>query len=590
MARIDPHSYADDGQPSVTHLDWDARVDFGATVITAEAVLRLAAAPVEAVPLDLDTRGLVIETVETERGQSLAWDLADPDPVLGARLRVHLTAGVDGLRIRYRTGPNASALQWLAPDQTSSGAPFLYSQCQAIHARSLIPVQDTPSRRITYTAALRVPSDLQALMAAEALGTEPSGGATAVARFRMPQPIAPYLFALAVGMLEARDLGARTRVWAEPAILDAAAHEFADVDAMLTTGERLFGPYDWERYDLLVLPAAFPYGGMENPRLTFLTPTVVAGDRSQVSVVAHELAHSWTGNLVSNANAEHFWLNEGFTTYAERRIVEALSGVEAAALDWALGRRALDEAIALFKQQGQTALTLLRTRLEGLDPDEGYSVVPYEKGALFLRALEDAVGRERFDHLLHAYITRFRFQALTTEDFEAFAEEQLPGALALVGSERWLREPGVPSDAPRMSTARLDAIESLGTRLPSDTEAAAWRAVEWELYVESLPEDVSTDVLAEIDGRFHLTAAKGYDVLTAWLALGLKRGYAPAVARAEEVLGTVGRMKYLKPLYRVMAGRAETRQLARALYDRFQPRYHPIARQVIPGVLESAGG
>ncbi len=300
--RRDPHSYADDTQPQVTALDWAARVDFATRTLDCTATLQLGAPTVQAGPLDLDTRELRIDAVESG-GQPLPWTLAEAEPIVGSRLRVQLPKGADSVTIRYRTAPSASALQWLTPAQTAGGAqPFLFSQCQAIHARSIVPVHDTPRSRITYTATLDVPAPLRALMAARHDGRDAQAATgRAVERWTMPQPIPPYLLAFAVGELASREVGPRSRVWAEPATLDAAAWEFAGVDAMLTTAESLFGPYDWERFDILTMPPSFPYGGMENPRLTFLTPTLLAGDRSLVSVVAHELAHSWTGNLVTNA-------------------------------------------------------------------------------------------------------------------------------------------------------------------------------------------------------------------------------------------------------------------------------------------------
>ncbi|MFN7133676.1 MAG: M1 family aminopeptidase/hydrolase, partial [Myxococcales bacterium] len=412
MARLDPHSYNDDAQPVVERLDWKARVDFGSRTLDAEALLSFAEAG--SGPLDLDTRELDVRAVLAPDGRRLEYGLAPADPVLGSRLRIELPKGTRAVRIAYRTRPTASALQWLSPAQTAGGAhPFLFSQCQAIHARSVVPLQDTPRLRLRYRAELTVPVALRGLMAA-AFVDRAESGAHAVETYEMPQPIPPYLFALAVGRLASRDLGPRTRVWAEPEVLERAAWEFEAVERMLEAGERLFGPYDWDRFDLLTMPPSFPYGGMENPRLTFLTPTLLAGDRSLVGVVAHELAHSWTGNLVSNANAEHFWLNEGWTVYAERRILEVLEGPETTALHAALGRRALDRALERFR--AQPGLTKLRTSLAGVDPDEAFSEVPYEKGYLFLRALEEEVGREPFDRFVRAHFSKFRFRSLTTDD------------------------------------------------------------------------------------------------------------------------------------------------------------------------------
>jgi hypothetical protein len=399
----------------------------------------------------------------------------------------------------------------------------------------------------------------------------------------MPQPIPPYLLAFAVGDLASRDLSPRSRVWAEPAMLDRAAHEFAGVEEMMVAAEALFGPYDWERFDLLAMPPSFPYGGMENPRLTFLTPTLIAGDRSLVSVVAHELAHSWTGNLVTNANAEHFWLNEGFTVYAERRIVEALHGVEQAELQAALGRRGLEEELARFAQTPE--LTRLRTHLAGVDPDEAFSRVPYEKGYFFLRALEEAAGRDAFTRWLRGYLGAFRFGAVTTDDFTAHLERELPGLLAQVEATAWIDREGLPEAAPRPRSERLDAIARLGGALPDAEAARRWSPLEWCFYLESVPRPAPAALCDALDAQHGLTASTNYEVLVAWLVLALASGYHRVVPRAEEVLGAVGRMKYLRPLYRALAADARTRADARRIFERCAPSYHPIARQVVESVL-----
>jgi aminopeptidase N len=440
MARLDPHSYCDDTQARTVSFDWAARVDFGSR--TLDCGVALSFAEPYAGSLDLDTRDLQILSVvdgqypEVLRQSKLEFRLHPAEPHLGQRLEISIPSPTNRIKITYRTSPDASALQWLDPAQTSGGKqPFLFSQCQAIHARSIIPLQDTPRLRVTYKARILYPAHLVAVMAAADRGRD--NAPTLVAhQFEMPQPIPPYLFAFAIGDLASRDLSPRCRVWAEPSVVEAAAWEFADVEAMIGAAESLFGPYDWERFDILTMPPSFPYGGMENPRLTFLTPAVIAGDRSLVSVVAHELAHSWTGNLVTNANAEHFWLNEGFTMYAERRIVEALEGPDMAALQAALGRRELDESFERFA--ATPGMTRLRTHLAGIDPDEGYSLIPYEKGYLFLCALEAAVGRETFSRWLKTYLDTFRFGAITTDDFERHIEAALPGALAKVNARAWI--------------------------------------------------------------------------------------------------------------------------------------------------------
>ncbi|MCY1031211.1 M1 family metallopeptidase [Corallococcus sp. BB11-1] len=584
MARLDPHSYNDSTQPETETLDWKARVDFRTRRLHAEATLTLKEA--SAGPLDLDTRDLDIRAVVDAQGRPLPYILSPPEPILGSRLRIQLPEGLKQLTVRYRTSPEASALQWLSPSQTAGGQhPFLFSQCQAIHARSVVPLQDTPRLRIRYRASLRVPKVLKAVMAASFVDRE-EHGVEAEEHFEMPQPVPPYLLAFAVGSLAPKELGPRSRVWAEPEALEDAADEFEGVDDMLKAAESLFGPYDWERFDLLLMPPSFPYGGMENPRLTFLTPTLIAGDKSLVNVVAHELAHSWTGNLVTNASAEHFWLNEGFTVFAERRILEALAGPEVTALHAALGRRSLDEAMHHFRAHPQ--LTSLRTHLTGVDPDEAFSQIPYEKGYLLLRALEDAVGRPAFDGYLRRYLATYRFQALTTEDFVRFTEQELPGALAKVDADAYLHRPGVPTSAPRPRSKRLEALEALRGQVPSREAVKDWTPTEWQLYLESMPQDTSLDVFRELDARYALTQSRNSEVLVAWLVAALRAGFAPALPRAEEFLGEVGRMKYLKPLYSVLASSRDYRKVARAAFEKHGARYHPIARQGVELILARA--
>jgi len=584
MSRLDPHSYADATQPQVVFFAWKATVDFDARRLVGNVELTLAAP--SAGPLDLDTRGLDIESAAGADGRPLPFRLEAEEPILGSRLRLDLPPATRSVHIAYRTRPNASALQWLTPAQTAGKRhPYLFSQCQAIHARSVVPLQDTPRHRVRFRAELTVPRALKAVMAARFVERKEAGD-TAVETFEMPQTIPPYLLAFAVGDLTSRPLGPRSSVWAEPAVVDAAAWEFAQVDDMLRTAETLFGPYPWEQFDLLVMPPSFPYGGMENPRLTFLTPALLAGDRTLVNVVAHELAHSWTGNLVSNASAEHFWLNEGFTVFAERRILEALDGADACALHAALGRRDLDEAVRRFAPHPE--LTRLRTHLSQVDPDEAFSQVPYEKGYLFLRALEEAAGRDAFSAFLRRYVDHFQFQSLTTEDFLAYLGEQLPGLSGQVDIDRWVNGAGVPAEAPSPRSAKLEAL-ARATGLPASQVAQAWSTTEWQLYLEALPRPATAEMLEALDARFALSRSKNYEILVAWLQLALSAEFPAAVARVQEVLGQVGRMKYLRPLYATLAQNPRLAPIARKTFNRYREGYHPIAQQVVEGVLQEKG-
>ena len=589
MACLDPHSCFDDQQPRSERWHLRFLVDFEREVLGGEATLLFTRA--SSGILDLDSKGLAIHRVwVSATGSPVPFELGPEQPILGQRLRLTLPEATMGITIAYETGPQAQGLQWLEPAQTEGKRrPFLFSQCQAIHARSLVPCQDSALARVSYDAEVTVPEGLCAVMSAGPFGDGPGAlPGTRMFRFRMPQPIPSYLLALAVGELESRELSPRARVWAEPATIERAAWEFAGVEAMILKAESLFGPYEWERYDLLVLPPAFPYGGMENPRMTFLTPTLLAGDRSLVDVVAHELAHSWTGNLVTNATAEHFWLNEGFTVWAERRILRALHGEEACAMGWAIGQKALDESLERF--QATPEFTLLRTRLAGVDPDDAFSSVPYEKGARFVATLENALGEAAFGDFLRAYMQRFRFTSITTEDFCAFTEQRHPGLLASVGAQAWLFEPGMPANAPVFRSARLEEITALaeawaqGGR-PSPSQLAAWTPGELQVFLQNLPRVLGPGECAWLEQALQLTGRGNFEILVEWLSIAAGSGFEPALPRVREVLGRVGRMKYLRPLYTALGRTPATRSLAREIFAEAAPGYHSLSRRVVQGVL-----
>ena len=594
--REDPHSCADLAQARTSSVELDLLVDFTTRTLVGEAVLRFAAAAQG--PLDLDTRDLAIEGVADLSGTPIAHTLHAPEPILGARLSLRLPAPCRGVRIRYATSPEATALQWLAPSQTAGQLhPFLYSQCQPIHARSLAPLQDTPRARVQIRAAFTVPAMLRARMGAAFLGRGRSSPGLAIDRFELPQPIPPYLIAFAVGDLAERALSPRTSIWAEPSVVEAAAWEFAETPRMLETAEALFGPYDWDRYDVLVLPKAFPYGGMENPRLTFATPSVLAGDRSLVSLIAHELAHAWTGNLVTNASANDFWLNEGFTVFAERRIVEALYGRERAELASAAGRHELSVSLRRFRDRPE--LTRLRTDLLGVDPDQAYSSIPYEKGYLFLRRLEELAGRAAFDRFLRAYLARFRFQSITTAQFLAALEQELPGLAERARAAEWIDGPGLPADAPEADSARLSTLVSLARAaergaLPSPDESAllARRPEELLVFLQQLAESeapVPAATCMALETMFSLRGRKSLELRTAFLLQALRAKVPGAAQEAARAVRETGRMKFLRPLYSALAGDPATRALAEEAYAQAKPSYHPIARSVIEGVLAAAG-
>ncbi len=590
---IDDHSYSNPHQVRVTHVDLALDVLFDRKILQGVAVLTLQRKDAQA-PLILDTRNLKIEQAETSRnGVSYApstFTVGAVDKFLGAPLTITLPRGATRVRIRYTTDPTASGVQWLDAAQTAGKKdPFVFTQSQAIHARSWIPLQDTPQVRVTYSARVKTPPHLLAVMSAENDPRTPRDGDY---RFTMRQPIPSYLIALAVGDLSFRSLGPRTGVFAEPQVVEKAATELSDTEKMVTATERLYGPYRWGRYDILILPPSFPFGGMENPRLTFATPTILAGDKSLVALIAHELAHSWSGNLVTNATWRDFWLNEGFTVYLERRILEAVYGRSREQMEAALGLRDLREELERVEPKDE----ILHVDLKGRDPDEGFTDIPYEKGALFLRHLEETFGRARFDQFLRGYFNHFAFQSITTEQFQQYLKRNLldryPKLAARVPVEAWISKPGLPANAPQPSSSAFASLEAQAQRwlrgeIPASTiPVAKWTTQEWLHFLKSLPEQLDAAKMAELDSAFHLTQSGNSEIAFQWLMMSIRNRYAAANPRLEEFLLTIGRRKFIKPLYEELAKTPEGRERAIAIYRRARPSYHPIAVTSIDEVLK----
>jgi leukotriene-A4 hydrolase len=589
MSLPDPHSHANPQQARTERISLALRVDFPSRTLRGEATLDLAQA--REGPLDLDTRDLEIGAVSTLDGRPLRHRLEPRDPILGSRLRIDLPAHAKGVRIGYATSPRASALQWLDPGRSgSAGHPLLYSQCQSIHARSIAPLQDTPAVRVRLDVRLTVPSRLRAVVAAESLGREPDGAGEATDRFATPEPIPPHLIAFAVGDFESRRLSHRSAVWAGPALVDAAAAELSGVETVLAAAESLFGPYRWGRYDLLVLPPSFPYGGMENPRLSFLSPSLLSGDGAVVNVIAHEVAHAWAGNLVTNASANDFWLNEGFAVYAERRILEALQGRDLAGMHAAIGRYDLEQT--LHRLESRPELTRLRVDLAGLDPDQAYSSVPYEKGYLFLCRLEEIAGRAAWDAFLRAYLDRFAFRSITTQSFLDLLEELLPRVAATAAVLRWIDGPGIPADAPDAPSHRLTGLRILARRaaagaLPSPAERERIGPAELVVFLQALPSPLPAAVCAELDRAFELTATRNLEIRVNWILVQLRSGVPGGTAAAREVLLATGRLRHVRAIYAALCAQPALRGFALQVFAEAREGYHPIARARIEDLLRA---
>ncbi|HYC91054.1 MAG TPA: M1 family metallopeptidase [Thermoanaerobaculia bacterium] len=582
-AQRDPHSYSNPDQVRVEHIALDLTVNFAQKQLAGTATLRLRN-EANANTLILDTNGLTISKVTTQPGNAPAqFRLAPADPVFGSKLEIPIRPDTQSVAIEYTTSPGARALQWLEPAMTAGKKhPFLLSQSQAILARTWVPCQDTPGVRFTYDATIRVPTTLLAVMSAENPQARNEQG---VYQFRMPHPVPSYLLAIAVGDLEFRPFDTRSGVYAEPAVIEDAASEFTDTPDMIAAAEELYGPYRWGRYDLLVLPPSFPYGGMENPRLTFLTPTVLAGDRSLVSLIAHELAHSWSGNLVTNATWNDFWLNEGFTTYFEHRITEKLYGREYSEMLWLLGVTEVQDELKVLPPADQH----LYVNLTGRDPDEAPTLV-YEKGALFLRLLEETAGRERWDKFLRAYFDKFAFQPMTTPIFVDHLKASLPDVVQKVNIDQWIHGPGLPPNAPQPQSAAFANVEQQAKAFAAGGPATAIDAAKWSShervhFIQSLP-TLTPERMGELDARFKFSDSGNNEVLSAWLEKSIDARYKGAYPAIERFLTIQGRRKFLKPIYEKLARNPEDLAFAKRIYAKARDTYHPVSQATIDSILK----
>lgn len=593
MAINDPHSFARPGEAVMTHLSWQGAVDFDKKIIAGISRISISAGD-NAEKLILDTKNLDIEAVTLgEEGDSATFHLGEGNEYMGRPLEISISPETEIVTVYYSTTAGAEALQWLDPVQTAGGEhPFLFTQSQAILARTWIPLQDSPGIRFTYEAKVTVPNDLLALMSAEN-PTEKAPDGTY--NFVMKQPIPAYLMALAVGDLIFEPIGKRTGVYAEPEIIEKAVYEFAEVDEMLKIAEELYGPYKWERYDLLVLPPSFPFGGMENPRLTFATPTILAGDRSLTSLVAHELAHSWSGNLVTNATWNDFWLNEGFTVYFENRIMEEMYGRSYSEMLASLAQQGLKAEVKAMKESGDAADTKLKLDLAGRNPDEGVTSIAYDKGYFFLRTLEEKVGRENFDQFLSEYFQENAFKTMTTEDFisytnkHLFQENGIPVDTTLY--EKWIFSEGLPEDIPSVSAERFVSVDTAVSKWLSGTPASqlktdSWSTHEWLHFIGQLPEKMDQQQMRELDEAFKFTQSGNAEILTAWFVTAIRNNYESAYPKLHDFLIEVGRRKFLMPLYGEMVKTEKGREMALKIYEEARPNYHFVSVNSIDAMLD----
>lgn len=593
----DESSYAEPDKVVVKDLALDLKLDFDAKQIGGTATYTLEWKDKAAKQLVLDTRELSVEKVEAidadGKASPLQFVLAPADKVFGSKLSIEAPAQPGKVQITYHTAPTASGLQWLEPSMTEGKKlPFMFSQSQAIHARSWVPLQDTPSVRFTYSAHVTSRADVMVLMSAD---NDPKAARDGDYTFKMPQPIPSYLLAIAAGDLVFEPISGRSGVWAEPTMVGKAAKEFEDTEKMIGAAEKLYGQYRWGRYDMLVLPPSFPFGGMENPRLTFATPTVIVGDKSLVSLVAHELAHSWSGNLVTNASWKDIWLNEGFTTYVQGRITEALYGQEMAEMEREIDQ---NDLLAEVKDMSPADQALALPPLTERDPDEALSNVAYVKGSWFLQFLEQRFGRETFDPFLRGWFDDHAFQSANTDQFVAYLKKNLlpkkPGAVTDAELKAWLDEPGIPAFATKARSRNFSIVDTAriawqgSNSLPNVQITGEWGTQEWVHFIDGLGKTLPLDKLAALDKAYHFTGTANGEIAMRWYPLAIRSGYTEANEAAAAFIERVGRRKLILPIYAELVKTPEGLAFAKAAFEKAKPGYHPITTASVQDMLDKA--
>ena len=582
----DLHSFAKPKEAVITHLSLSIEVDMDKQIISGVANYTIEKSA-NATLIWFDTKQLNIEKVLLNENVKTNFQLSPEKQYLGRGLAINITADTKTVSIYYSTTKESAALQWLTPEQTEGkNAPFLFTQGQAILTRTWIPIQDSPGIRFSWDAKVKVPPTLLAVMSAQ---NPKQKNETGEYTFRMVEPVPAYLIALAVGDLHFITLSERTGVYAESDMVGKASDELMEMEQMLVSAEKLYGTYQWGRYDVIVLPPSFPFGGMENPRLTFATPTIIAGDRSLISLVAHELAHSWSGNLVTNATWDDFWLNEGFTVYFERRIMESISGKEYADMLAVLGYQDLLETVV---DLGDTSsATKLKLNLKDKDPDDGMSDIAYEKGYFFLQYLENILGRTSFDLFLNEYFKTYAFKTITTEEFLIFLNKKFPGKLDPSQIDEWIYKPGLPKTLNKPVSLRFDLVDQELSRFAEQSIKAEklitknWSTHEWIRFIRKLPATLHMNKMIELDNAFSFTQSKNAEIQFAWFMQAIQHDYAKADDAIISFLSSIGRRKFVLPLYKALFSNSRTAQLAKDTYVKLKTGYHSVTQQSVDEVF-----
>lgn len=580
---IDVHTFAKPNESVMTNIALDLQVNFEEKTLSGKAILDIQNSK-EANFFWFDSKSLRIEKITLdEQEKPTTFKTTDEKNFVGAGVEVKIEPSTKKINVYYKTDKSAAALQWLSPAQTAGKKnPFLFTQSQAILARSWVPCQDSPGIRFTYQAKITVPKGLMALMSAENPQKISENG---VYEFKMTQKIPAYLLALSVGELNYKKYDERSGVYAEPIMLEKSHKEFEDLPKMITAAEELYGKYAWEKYDVLLLPPSFPFGGMENPRLTFATPTILAGDKSLTSLIAHELAHSWSGNLVTNATWDDFWLNEGFTVYFERRIMEKIKGKSYAKMLEFLGYQDLQKTLNDLKDKPKD--THLKLDLKDRDPDDGVTEIAYEKGYFFLRTIEELVGREKMDNFIKNYFQTNAFQSMNTENFITYLQKNLPET-SKMDLKEWIYAPNLPKNCPKVSADRFEVIDKELSKFKENAAENLAKDIsshEWLYFIRGLGEKLTLAQMENLDKKYQFTASNNAEILTAWLGLSIRSEYKKAYPKLESFLNEVGRRKFLMPLYTSLL-KSNQKDFAKQIYQKSRPNYHAVATSSLDELLK----
>jgi len=580
------HSYAQPNKAFIKHLDLNLETNFKTKIIKGTAKYTIENN--SATTIILDSKFLTIYNVLAD-GQPTEYQLGNFNNMLGQPLAITIKKNTKTITVFYETTNKTEALQWLNPQQTADKTqPFLFTQGQAILTRTWIPIQDSPQIRITYNATVKVPTDLMAVMSAKNPKQKSEDG---IYHFKMQQPIPPYLIALAIGDFKYKAISERTGVYAEKSILASVHNEFSDMENMVTVAENLYGKYAWEQFDVIVLPPSFPFGGMENPRLTFATPTVIAGDKSLTSLIAHELAHSWSGNLVTNATWDDFWLNEGFTVYFEMRIMEALYGKERANMLALIGRQDLTEALEGFKNEPHR--TALKLELKGHNPDDGMNSIAYDKGYLFLRTLEEKVGKKIFDVFLKNYFASHAFKTMTTEKFVSYLNKNLLEKNNITfNTKEWIYNPGIPENQAVINSNAFSKVEkTLQDFVYKNTIDKGitknWTPQEWVHFIRNFPKNMTAKHMQLLDDTFALSRNSNSYIAMVWYEQAINLNYHGnnVDAEIEAFLTRVGRRWYVNTIFKAFKRNNRTAE-ALKIYSKSRPNYHAVTIHTIDQLLE----